>query len=142
VSDSYRDPDSPNFFRGDTTFVGPKLLRLLEREGFHHAPRDGAPLFPGNALQSHTGGGSLVLNYYYGPQALERPTAIRPGAVSRRSPGAARILPTPSAVSGLGPLQSRPRIRPISKPVPRTRLLTSSGRSDAVRVTRPAGIHA
>ena len=31
---SYRGLDIPKFFRGDAAFAGPKLLRLLEREGF------------------------------------------------------------------------------------------------------------
>jgi hypothetical protein len=51
--------DIPRFFRGDAAFASPKLLRLLEREGFRHATRDRAPLFPGNALQSLTSSGSL-----------------------------------------------------------------------------------
>jgi hypothetical protein len=82
---------------------GPKLLRLLKREGFRHATRDMAPHLPGNALQSLTCGGSLHWTYCHSPRVLERPTAVRPGAVRRRSSGAARIVPTPSAVSGLGP---------------------------------------
>jgi hypothetical protein len=56
----YRGLDLPKSFRGDTAFAGPKLLRLLEREGLRHDTRDGAPLFPGNALQSLTCGGSLI----------------------------------------------------------------------------------
>jgi hypothetical protein len=60
VIESYRGLDIHKFFRGDAAFAGPKLLRLLEREGFRHATRDGAPLFPGNALQSLTCGGSLA----------------------------------------------------------------------------------
>ena len=35
----YRDRDIPKFFRGDAAFAGPKLLRLLEREGFRYAIR-------------------------------------------------------------------------------------------------------
>jgi hypothetical protein len=35
----YRDLDIPKFFRGDAAFAGPKLLRLLEREGFRYAIR-------------------------------------------------------------------------------------------------------
>ena len=35
----YRDLDVPKFFRGDAAFAGPKLLRLLEREGFRYAIR-------------------------------------------------------------------------------------------------------
>jgi hypothetical protein len=35
----YRDLDIPKFFRGDAAFAGPKLVRLLEREGFRCAIR-------------------------------------------------------------------------------------------------------
>src|SRR5262249_56159744 len=35
----YRGLDIPKFFRGDVAFAGPKLLRLLEREGFRYAIR-------------------------------------------------------------------------------------------------------
>src|SRR5262245_55733669 len=35
----YRDLAIPKFFRGDAAFAGPKLLRLLEREGFRYAMR-------------------------------------------------------------------------------------------------------
>ena len=35
----YRDRDIPKFFRGDAAFAGPKLLRLLEQEGFRYAIR-------------------------------------------------------------------------------------------------------
>src|SRR5262249_17807524 len=35
----YRDLDLPKFFRGDAAFAGPKLLRLLEGEGFRYAIR-------------------------------------------------------------------------------------------------------
>jgi hypothetical protein len=35
----YRDLDIPKFFRGNAAFAGPKLLRLLEREGFRYAIR-------------------------------------------------------------------------------------------------------
>ena len=35
----YRGLDIPEFFRGDAAFAGPKLLRLLEREGFRYAIR-------------------------------------------------------------------------------------------------------
>jgi Transposase DDE domain group 1 len=35
----YRDLDLPKFFRGDSAFALPKLLRLLEREGFRYAIR-------------------------------------------------------------------------------------------------------
>src|SRR5262249_15424982 len=35
----YRGLDIPKFFRGDAAFAGPKLLRLLEREGFRYAIR-------------------------------------------------------------------------------------------------------
>jgi hypothetical protein len=33
----YRDLDLPKFFRGDSAFALPKLLRLMEREGFRYA---------------------------------------------------------------------------------------------------------
>jgi hypothetical protein len=33
VIDRYRNLDIPKFFRGDSAFAGPKLLRLLEQEG-------------------------------------------------------------------------------------------------------------
>jgi hypothetical protein len=39
VIERYRDLDIPKFFRGDAAFAGPKLLRLLEREGFRYAIR-------------------------------------------------------------------------------------------------------
>ena len=32
----YRSLDIPKFFRDDAAFAGPKLLRLLEREGFRY----------------------------------------------------------------------------------------------------------
>jgi Transposase DDE domain group 1 len=35
----YRSLDIPKFFRGDAAFAGPKLLRLLELEGFRYAIR-------------------------------------------------------------------------------------------------------
>ena len=35
----YRNLDLPKFFRGDAAFAGPKLLRLLEGEGFRYAIR-------------------------------------------------------------------------------------------------------
>jgi hypothetical protein len=35
----YRDLDLPKFFRGDSALALPKLLRLLEREGFRYAIR-------------------------------------------------------------------------------------------------------
>src|SRR5262249_41120213 len=35
----YRHLDLPKFFRGDAAFAGPKLLRLLEQEGFRYAIR-------------------------------------------------------------------------------------------------------
>ena len=35
----YRGLDIPKFFRGDAAFAGPKLLRLLEQEGFRYAIR-------------------------------------------------------------------------------------------------------
>src|SRR5262245_25018917 len=35
----YRGCDIPKFFRGDAAFAGPKLLRLLEQEGFRYAIR-------------------------------------------------------------------------------------------------------
>jgi hypothetical protein len=35
----YRDLDIPKFFRGDSAFALPKLLRLLEREGFRYVIR-------------------------------------------------------------------------------------------------------
>src|SRR5262249_39080610 len=39
VIERYRDRDIPKFFRGDAAFAGPKLLRLLEKEGFRYAIR-------------------------------------------------------------------------------------------------------
>jgi hypothetical protein len=39
VIDRYRNLDIPKFFRGDSAFAGPKLLRLLEKEGFRYAIR-------------------------------------------------------------------------------------------------------
>src|SRR5215831_11179334 len=39
VIERYRGLDIPKFFRGDAAFAGPKLLRLLEREGFRYAIR-------------------------------------------------------------------------------------------------------
>jgi hypothetical protein len=39
VIERYRGLDIPRFFRGDAAFAGPKLLRLLEREGFRNAIR-------------------------------------------------------------------------------------------------------
>jgi SAM-dependent methyltransferase len=35
----YRDRDIPKYFRGDSAFALPKLLRLLEKEGFRYAIR-------------------------------------------------------------------------------------------------------
>jgi hypothetical protein len=34
VLERYRDRDSPKYFQGDSAFALPKLLRLLEKEGF------------------------------------------------------------------------------------------------------------
>src|SRR5262249_31726848 len=39
VIERYRDLDIPKFFRGDAASAGPRLLRLLEREGFRYAIR-------------------------------------------------------------------------------------------------------
>jgi hypothetical protein len=39
VIDRYRNLDIPKFFRGDSAFAGPKLLRLLEQEKFLYAIR-------------------------------------------------------------------------------------------------------
>ncbi|HKB35302.1 MAG TPA: IS1380 family transposase [Gemmataceae bacterium] len=39
VIERYRELDIPKFFRGDAAFAGPKLLRLLEQEGFRYAIR-------------------------------------------------------------------------------------------------------
>jgi hypothetical protein len=39
VIERYRGHDIPKYFRGDSAFALPKLLRLLEQEGFHYAIR-------------------------------------------------------------------------------------------------------
>jgi hypothetical protein len=39
VIERYRGLTIPKFFRGDAAFAGPKLLRLLEQEGFRYAIR-------------------------------------------------------------------------------------------------------
>ena len=39
VIERYRDRDIPKYFRGDSAFALPKLLRLLEKEGFRYAIR-------------------------------------------------------------------------------------------------------
>jgi hypothetical protein len=39
VIERYRGLDIPKFFRGDAAFAGPKVLRLLEQEGFRYAIR-------------------------------------------------------------------------------------------------------
>ena len=39
VMERYRDRDIPKYFRGDSAFALPKLLRLLEKEGFRYAIR-------------------------------------------------------------------------------------------------------
>src|SRR5689334_5188159 len=39
VIDRYRNLDIPKFFRGDSAFAGPKLLRVLEQEGYRYAIR-------------------------------------------------------------------------------------------------------
>jgi hypothetical protein len=39
VIERYRDQDIPKYFRGDSAFALPKLLRLLEQEGFRYAIR-------------------------------------------------------------------------------------------------------
>src|SRR5262249_37443321 len=39
VIERYRGLDIPKFFRGDAAFANPKLLRLLEQEGFRYAIR-------------------------------------------------------------------------------------------------------
>jgi hypothetical protein len=39
VIERYRDRDIPKYFRGDSAFALPKLLRLLETEGFRYAIR-------------------------------------------------------------------------------------------------------
>src|SRR5262249_7715072 len=39
VIERYRGLTIPKFFRGDAAFAGPKLLRLLEHEGFRYAIR-------------------------------------------------------------------------------------------------------
>jgi hypothetical protein len=39
VLERYRDRDIPKYFRGDSAFALPKLLRLLEKEGFRYAIR-------------------------------------------------------------------------------------------------------
>jgi hypothetical protein len=39
VIERYRNLDIPKFFRGDSAFAGPKLLRLLEKEDYRYAIR-------------------------------------------------------------------------------------------------------
>jgi hypothetical protein len=39
VIERYRDRDIPTYFRGDSAFALPNLLRLLEREGLRYAIR-------------------------------------------------------------------------------------------------------
>src|SRR5262245_37645480 len=39
VIERYWDCDIHKYFRGDAAFAGPKLLRLLEKEGFRYAIR-------------------------------------------------------------------------------------------------------
>src|SRR5215831_14193256 len=39
VLERYRGWDVPKYFRGDSAFAGPKLLRLLEQEGYRYAIR-------------------------------------------------------------------------------------------------------
>ena len=39
VIERYRHLDIPKFFRGDAAFALPKLMRLLEHEGYHYAMR-------------------------------------------------------------------------------------------------------
>ena len=39
VLERYRDRDIPKYFRGDSAFALPKLLRLLEKEGYRYAIR-------------------------------------------------------------------------------------------------------
>jgi hypothetical protein len=39
VIERYRDQDIPKYFRGDSAFALPKLLRLLEKQGFHYVIR-------------------------------------------------------------------------------------------------------
>ena len=39
VIERYRHLDIPKFFRGDAAFALPKLMRLLEDEGYHYAMR-------------------------------------------------------------------------------------------------------
>lgn len=39
VIERYRDRDIPKYFRGDSAFALPKLLRLLEKEGYRYAIR-------------------------------------------------------------------------------------------------------
>jgi len=39
VIERYRGLDIPKFFRGDSAFAGPKLLRLLEKESYRYAIR-------------------------------------------------------------------------------------------------------
>src|SRR5262249_43193249 len=39
VIERYRHLDIPKFFRGDSAFAGPKLLRLLEKESYRYAIR-------------------------------------------------------------------------------------------------------
>jgi hypothetical protein len=39
VIERYRDRAIPKYFRGDSAFALPKLLRLLEKEGFRYAIR-------------------------------------------------------------------------------------------------------
>jgi hypothetical protein len=39
VIERYRGLTVPKFFRGEAVFAGPKLLRLLEQEGFRYAVR-------------------------------------------------------------------------------------------------------
>jgi hypothetical protein len=53
-------PQPPQVLRADAVFAGPTLLLLLEREGFRHAKRHGAPLFLRNDLQSLTCGDNLI----------------------------------------------------------------------------------
>src|SRR5262249_16895391 len=50
VIERYRDRDIPKYFRGDSAFAPPKLLRLLEEGGFRYAIRLKANPVPGRGI--------------------------------------------------------------------------------------------
>jgi hypothetical protein len=91
VIERYRDRDIPKYFRGDSAFALPKLLRLLEKEGFRYAIRLKAnPVLErkiAHLLKRAVGRPSHKPRSSTPASAIERGRGIKPAAWRRKWSG-------------------------------------------------------